>query len=91
MGLSAPGTLSCRTGRGLHSRRGHPSFIISLFIGVVAQLGERRVRNAEVEGSIPFHSTNTPLGRIQRRPFRRRFLFDGFVVPARLAGATAIR
>jgi hypothetical protein len=26
---------------------------------VVAQLGERRVRNAKVEGSIPFHSTNT--------------------------------
>jgi Rhamnan synthesis protein F len=25
---------------------------------VVAQLGERRVRNAKVEGSIPFHSTN---------------------------------
>jgi tripartite-type tricarboxylate transporter receptor subunit TctC len=27
-------------------------------IGEVAQLGERRVRNAEVEGSIPFFSTN---------------------------------
>jgi hypothetical protein len=26
--------------------------------GAVAQLGERRVRNAEVEGSIPFCSTN---------------------------------
>ena len=26
--------------------------------GVVAQLGERRVRNAKVEGSIPFRSTN---------------------------------
>jgi hypothetical protein len=25
--------------------------------GAVAQLGERRVRNAEVEGSIPFGST----------------------------------
>jgi hypothetical protein len=25
-------------------------------IGAVAQLGERRVRNAEVEGSIPFRS-----------------------------------
>jgi hypothetical protein len=25
--------------------------------GAVAQLGERRVRNAEVEGSIPFRST----------------------------------
>ena len=27
--------------------------------GDVAQLGERRVRNAKVEGSIPFVSTNT--------------------------------
>ena len=27
-------------------------------IGAVAQLGERRVRNAKVEGSIPFRSTN---------------------------------
>src|SRR4051812_2475998 len=27
-------------------------------VGVVAQLGERRVRNAEVEGSIPFDSTD---------------------------------
>ena len=26
--------------------------------GAVAQLGERRVRNAKVEGSIPFRSTN---------------------------------
>ena len=29
--------------------------------GAVAQLGERRVRNAKVEGSIPFRSTNLPL------------------------------
>ena len=28
--------------------------------GDVAQLGERRVRNAKVEGSIPFHSTKFP-------------------------------
>ena len=27
--------------------------------GAVAQLGERRVRNAKVEGSIPFRSTNS--------------------------------
>jgi hypothetical protein len=27
-------------------------------IGAVAQLGERRVRNAEVEGSSPFRSTS---------------------------------
>ena len=30
---------------------------VALF-GGVAQLGERRVRNAKVEGSIPFSSTN---------------------------------
>ena len=29
--------------------------------GAVAQLGERSVRNAEVEGSIPFRSTDTSL------------------------------
>ena len=29
-----------------------------IFFGAVAQLGERSVRNAEVEGSIPFGSTN---------------------------------
>jgi hypothetical protein len=29
--------------------------------GAVAQLGERRVRNAKVEGSIPFRSTSFPL------------------------------
>src|SRR6267142_6847187 len=29
--------------------------------GAVAQLGERCVRNAEVEGSTPFRSTATPL------------------------------
>jgi hypothetical protein len=28
-----------------------------MFNGRVAQLGERRVRNAEAEGSIPFSST----------------------------------
>src|SRR5712671_7660007 len=31
--------------------------------GAVAQLGERRVRNAKVEGSIPFRSTNPLLPR----------------------------
>ncbi len=29
--------------------------------GAVAQLGERGVRNAEVEGSTPFRSTRKPL------------------------------
>jgi hypothetical protein len=33
--------------------------------GAVAQLGERRVRNAEVRGSIPLGSTNTGRPRIQ--------------------------
>ena len=32
--------------------------------GGVAQLGERRVRNAKVEGSIPFSSTNRKAGDI---------------------------
>src|ERR1700752_776699 len=32
--------------------------IPGLFSGAVTQLGERRVRNAKVEGSIPFRSTN---------------------------------
>ena len=30
---------------------------VMVFYGAVAQLGERCVRNAEVEGSIPFRST----------------------------------
>jgi hypothetical protein len=33
--------------------------------GAVAQLGERRVRNAKVEGSIPFRST-TSLSRTSK-------------------------
>ena len=33
------------------------------FHGLVAQLGERCVRNAEVEGSIPFKSTNVKFSR----------------------------
>ena len=35
--------------------------ILRLFCGDVAQLGERGVRNAEVEGSIPFISTKSSL------------------------------
>ena len=38
------------------------------FRGAVAQLGERRVRNAKVEGSIPFRSTNLPRVRAVARP-----------------------
>ena len=34
---------------------------IAAVCGGVAQLGERRVRNAEVEGSIPFLSTTRPV------------------------------
>ena len=37
--------------------------------GAVAQLGERCVRNAEVEGSIPFRSTNLANGRKYRSFF----------------------
>ncbi len=37
--------------------RGFAASILRPF-GGVAQLGERRVRNAKVEGSIPFSSTN---------------------------------
>ena len=35
-----------------------PHYNPALIRGAVAQLGERCVRNAEVEGSIPFRSTN---------------------------------
>src|SRR5437763_2186453 len=37
--------------------RGHP-IIRPIFLGAVAQLGERSVRNAEVTGSIPVGSTS---------------------------------
>ena len=36
---------------------------IAAVCGGVAQLGERRVRNAEVEGSIPFLSTTCPVSQ----------------------------
>jgi hypothetical protein len=35
-----------------------PTRILTQSRGAVAQLGERRVRNAEVRGSIPLGSTN---------------------------------
>src|SRR5882724_9376148 len=38
--------------------------------GDVAQLGERRVRNAKVEGSIPFVSTTNLRPTLLRRPCR---------------------
>src|SRR5215471_12022513 len=37
--------------------------------GAVAQLGERRVRNAKVEGSIPFRSIFHPSMPVHPRPF----------------------
>ncbi len=37
--------------------------------GAVAHLGERRVRNAEVEGSTPFGSTHRPAGNFQAACF----------------------
>ena len=39
--------------------------------GAVAQLGERCVRNAEVEGSIPFRSTNSTSPNITQDPGNR--------------------
>src|SRR5579883_705825 len=36
--------------------------------GAVAQLGERRVRNAKVEGSIPFRSTNSLFSQGPTKP-----------------------
>ena len=40
----------------------------ALICGAVAQLGERRVRNAKVEGSIPFRSTIQPSQAPDSRP-----------------------
>jgi hypothetical protein len=36
--------------------------------GAVAQLGERRVRNAKVEGSIPFRSTTSRGNSLVMKP-----------------------
>lgn len=44
-------------------------------VGAVAHLGERRVRNAEVEGSTPFGSTNGPVGRFQPACFSGDHVF----------------
>ena len=40
---------------------------IARLVGAVAQLGERRVRNAKVEGSIPFRSTSPSAEILQAR------------------------
>lgn len=50
------------------SRRGYPNWRLSGIVasirdGAVAQLGERFVRNEEVEGSTPFSSTGQGLAR----------------------------
>lgn len=51
-------------------------------LGPIAQLGERRVRNAEVEGSIPFRST-----KILKRPASRwPFCFPAATHLAAFAG-----
>ena len=42
----------------MSGQSGHPERVPSGFDGDVAQLGERLVRNEEVDGSIPFISTN---------------------------------
>jgi hypothetical protein len=41
---------------------------IARLVGAVAQLGERRVRNAKVEGSIPFRSTISPSKQVHTGP-----------------------
>src|SRR6185369_11016615 len=48
--------------------RGPPVRLYSRPSGDVAQLGERRVRNAKVEGSIPFVSTNPGPARPPKKP-----------------------
>src|SRR5206468_1730686 len=45
--------------------------------GAVAQLGERRVRNAKVEGSIPFRSTRPSLTQEKIRDCGARTRYEG--------------
>src|SRR3990170_4155277 len=53
-----------------------------LWTGAVAQLGERRVRNAEVRGSTPLGSTRIPADFVIEERHRRRaggvMVFRGF-------------
>ena len=59
MGLAAEAT-SPKRRNGEHAdvpRHPPAAALESGILGAVAQLGERCVRNAEVEGSTPFHST----------------------------------
>ncbi len=69
-----PKDLKCRCASGSVRRRA-PRF------GAVAQLGERRVRNAKVEGSTPFRSTY-PL--LCKGFFMRVFAGKISLLPARL-------
>ena len=48
--------------------------------GLVAQLGERRVRNAEVEGSIPFESTNDKNRQVSTRNLSINFFIVGCTI-----------
>ena len=59
--------------------------------GDVAQLGERRVRNAKVEGSIPFVSTTNTLGPERSGPLLFWAAAPAFVAcrSARLSGIEA--
>ena len=52
--------------------------IARLISGAVAQLGERRVRNAKVEGSIPFRSTISPFTVLQCWSIRVQLWRRGF-------------
>ncbi len=57
-------------------------------IGAIAQLGERRVRNAEVRGSIPFAPLDSPPGsrsETERRGGRRTTHHPSSFVPAGVA------
>ena len=60
---------------------------ISTKHGAVAQLGERCVRNAEVEGSIPFRSTNAR----EWPELPAIFLCEIFAPPERVAHTLAGR
>lgn len=60
-GRRSPG-LRLTAGGSITIVRGARARALELRDGAVAQLGERRVRNAKVEGSIPFSSTNPPAG-----------------------------
>src|SRR5258706_11267028 len=86
-GLSVRLDGRCRNGPRRGGSDALDAIISVLREGVVAQLGERRVRNAKVEGSIPFHSTSLSIrGEIARFALARA---GPFVCTAQsLAGTT---